>query len=372
MHARRRPALPLFSFLFSLFVFVLLSGCAAPGDPHPPQPIVPKPITDLAARQAGDGVALTFTLPKESVEGDSLDQPPAVEIFRATLPPGQQATRVKTELVYTVPPALVETYLEAGRVRFVDPVRPEQLSAGGAQMVYLVRTRAARWKSSPDSNVITVRVFAPPEPVTALRAAVNETSVDLSWTPPSRLPAGTSLAGYRVYRVLIEAEAAARPAQAKSAAELLGPASSTSYRDSSIELGRTYLYQVSSVAVYEADSVESALSAPLEVAARDTFPPAAPQNVVAVYVPAAPQSPAHIELSWSISPELDWAGYRVYRSEQPGAPGEPRNRDLLLSPTFRDMSLVPGRRYIYRVTSVDRAGNESAPSVAALVEVPAP
>jgi len=359
---------------YVLALTLVLAGCAAPGDPRPPQPIVPKAITDLAARQAGDGVALTFTLPKESVENDPLDQPPAVEIFRAVLPPGQRTTKVKTELVYTIPSALVETYLEDGRMRFVDPIHTEQLSASGAQMVYLARTRAARWRSSPDSNVVTVRVFAPPEPVTGLRATVTETSIELTWSPPSRLPAGASLAGYRVYRVVIEAEAGpdARKPQLKSAPELLGPTSSTSYRDSSIDLGRTYLYQVSSVAQYEADSVESSLSAPLEVVARDTFPPATPQNLVAVYVPGTPQAPAHVELSWSISPESDWAGYRVYRSEQPDAPGQPRNADLLLSPTFRDMSVVPGRPYTYRVTSVDRAGNESAPSAAALVEVPAP
>ncbi len=281
---------------------------------------------------------------------------------------------MKTELVYTIPSALVETYLEVGGMRFVDPIRPDQLSGGGAQMVYLVRTRAARWRSSPDSNVVTVRVFAPPEPVTGLRATVTEPAVELSWSPPPRLPAGASLAGYRVYRVVIEAEAGpdARKQQLKSAPELLGPTSSTSYRDSSIDLGRTYLYQVSSVAQYEADSVESSLSAPLEVAARDTFPPATPQNLVAVYVPVTPQAPAHVELSWSISPESDWAGYRVNRSEQPDAPGQPRSADLLLSPTFRDMSVVPGRLYTYRVTSVDRAGNESAPSAATLVEVPAP
>jgi len=369
-----RIVLTNFHFLVSSFVVCLLTGCAAPGDPRPPQPIVPKPIADLAARQAGDGVALTFTLPRESVENDPLEQPPAVEIFRAILPAAAPAGKVKTELVYTIPSALVETYLQDGRFRFVDPVRPEQLSSAGAQFVYLVRTRAARWKASPDSNVVSLRVLAPHTPVRGLAATVTETAVELAWIPPSQLPAGATLAGYRVYRADRGPVSGpdTGPAPSPTAPQLLGPAASPSFRDSSIELGRSYLYQVSVVAQYEADSVESALSAPLEVTARDVFPPAPPANLVAVFVPATPQAAAHVELSWSISPEPDWAGYRVYRSEQPAAPGPRLNQELLLSPTFRDMSAVPGRQYAYRVTSVDRAGNESAPSASALVEVPAP
>jgi fibronectin type 3 domain-containing protein len=35
--------------------------------------------------------------------------------------------------------------------------------------------------------------------------------------------------------------------------------------------------------------------------------------------------------------------------------------DLLLAPAFRDMPVVLGHHYFYRVTAVDRAGNESEP-----------
>jgi fibronectin type 3 domain-containing protein len=110
------------------------------------------------------------------------------------------------------------------------------------------------------------------------------------------------------------------------------------------------------------------------VTPRDTFPPAAPQGLVVILVPATPGTAAHLELSWGISPETDLAGYHVYRSEQEitGASGrgERLNRELLLSPTFRDMSVLPGRHYTYRVTAVDRAGNESPLSTAASEEVP--
>jgi fibronectin type 3 domain-containing protein len=42
----------------------------------------------------------------------------------------------------------------------------------------------------------------------------------------------------------------------------------------------------------------------------------------------------------------------------------------LLSPTFRDMTAVQGKRYTYRVSSVDRSGNESPLSSPVTAEFP--
>jgi fibronectin type 3 domain-containing protein len=131
---------------------------------------------------------------------------------------------------------------------------------------------------------------------------------------------------------------------------------------------------VRSVAQIGADSVESADSRPVAVAPRDTFAPAAPRDVVVVLVPATPDVRAQLELSWGISTETDLAGYIVYRSEADGGQPSGRwarlHRELLLVPAFRDTSVEAGRRYFYRVTAMDRAGNESQPSAAVGESVP--
>jgi hypothetical protein len=57
---------------------------------------------------------------------------------------------------------------------------------------------------------------------------------------------------------------------------------------------------VRSVLQYGAESVESANSNPVVVTPLDVFPPAPPKNIVAIAVPATGDSPARIELSWSI------------------------------------------------------------------------
>src|SRR5438132_11184524 len=83
----KRPAqlFIIFQFLFS--IFLVPAGCGAPGDPVPPTPPVPAAIKDLAARQAGDGVQLSFTLPLSSISGDKLPSPPEVEILRSRVQP---------------------------------------------------------------------------------------------------------------------------------------------------------------------------------------------------------------------------------------------------------------------------------------------
>ena len=87
-------------------------------------------------------------------------------------------------------------------------------------------------------------------------------------------------------------------------------------------------------------------------------------------VPAQKGQPGYLDLSWSIGEETDIAGYNVYRSDQEGTPENKLNQQLLLTPAFRDMNVVPGRHYFYTVTAVDRAGNESTKSTAASGELP--
>jgi len=348
------------------------AGCATPGEPTPPKPILPEPISDLAARQQGNMVILTFTLPTNSTEHEPLPEPPAVEIYRGSLAANAPLGKTPTRLIYKIPGALVETYLSAGRFEFRDPLVPEELAQNpGEQMIYMVRTRVSRKRSSDDSNVVTARVFPGPQPPSGLRGTVTEHAIELTWEVGSG-----PVVGYHIYRGELNVGSAEIASdlsklQFTSPLEMLGPAAENSYSDGQFEFGQTYVYTVRSVAQYDADSVESEDSVPVIVTPRDIFPPAAPLGLEALYVSETTQEPAHVELSWAISPEPDLAGYYVYRSEQPGTPGLRLNHDLLLSPTFRDISVQAGRRYIYQVTAVDRAGNESPLSGAVSAEVPA-
>jgi hypothetical protein len=373
-----RPRLPFFGCLArcSLAAFLGLAACGTPGDPTPPRVPVPEAITNLAAQQQGDKVVLNFSLPAKSTDGESLTDLPELEILRRSDPSSPPAP------LYTVPAALVETYLRDGRVYFEDPIPPAVMRAAEEavnrtpaqfpRLDYIVRTRLSRRRSSADSNLASVEVFPVPQPIRDLAATVTASAIELRWTPPERTLSGAplvSLAGYRIYRA--EDDAGKGPS-APAPSQLLAVSPAAHYLDARFEFGRTYRYWVRSVAQFGASSIESPDSNLVVVEARDVFPPAPPLNLVAVPVPAAGDVPAHIELSWGIHPESDVAGYNVYRTEA-GAPAESRvrlNPALLPTPAFRDMTAAVGRSYVYSVTAVDRAGNESAPSAPAASSLP--
>src|SRR5712664_131892 len=126
LHITGRPKqfFSIFLFLFSIFLFS--AGCGAPGEPVPPSPPVPVAIRDLAAHQAGDGVQLSFTLPSNSISGERLPAPPAVEILRGGVRPDGSADAKSFRVVYTIPGALVDSYRDERRVIFTDPIAPEE------------------------------------------------------------------------------------------------------------------------------------------------------------------------------------------------------------------------------------------------------
>ena len=138
--------------------------------------------------------------------------------------------------------------------------------------------------------------------------------------------------------------------------------STPGYLDTAVQQEKTYAYAVRSAVQVPAKVVESADSNISVITLHDVFPPSMPTGLLVAPVPAGPGTPAYLDLSWDINPETDMGGYNVYRSEGGGAPGARLNAELLPTPTFRDMTLMPGRRYFYTVTAVDRAGNESSAS----------
>jgi len=354
----------------------LIAGCASPGEPTPRHPVLPTPIVDLAAHQSGSEIVLTFTLPTRSTDREALPESPSIEIFRADLAPGASPNK-KTiwNPVYAIPSERVESYARGNQVTFRDPLAPASLiHVEGAPVAYMVRTRAAKARASDNSNILALRIFPPPAPPNEVHAVVTESTIGLNWSgaPP---PSGSSLQGYRVYRARMSstpenASQDSSQSKLKPPQELIGPANTPEFRDLNFEFGETYSYTIRSVAAYGSDLVESADSSPVVVIARDIFPPAAPLGLEAAWIPATGQAPAYVELSWGISPEPDLAGYRIYRSDLESTPGERLDADLLPSPAFRDNSVVSGKQYVYRVSAVDRAGNESAASVSVSVEVP--
>lgn len=359
-----------------------LFGCAAPGTPVTRRPAVPQAISDLSAKQSGASVVLSFTLPNETVDGRPLSRPPAVEIYRAFGNSGASESGLASGqlgLLTTVPPEMVNEFEENGRIiHFSDVFTTGDLSAhAGGDVTYIVRARSARHDSDA-SNLVRVHIFPAPEPIKDLHADITQTAVELSWTPPSVSPANTirlTSLGYEIYRCELPASAlsSAKSNQVSALPQviLLGRSDTPSYGDRHFVFGRAYRYIVRTVATYKDGSVESADSNLLNVTPRDTFAPATPQDLAATAAGLSGSAAPHVDLSWAINGETDLLGYNIYRSDEANGLGIRLNSIPLMTPVFRDESVVPGKEYFYRVTAIDRAGNETAPSAPVAVTVPA-
>jgi hypothetical protein len=325
---------------------------------------------------------LTFTMPGKSTLGDKLQQIPTFEILRGGLRPDGAPDPKSFRVVDSVPGSLVSRYAQHGQVQFVDPISPaDPLFRSSAALVYRVRTLVSEKHPSANSNDATIRLYAVAERIASLEATVTEQGIQLKWAAPIRTSSGDVLPAvqeYHVYRGELDPASATSAAsdlvQAKWKSPLLQLASTstTDYRDSGFDYGKTYVYLVRSVIASPKGPLESSDSAVAILIPRDTFPPAPPQGVVVAVQPAASSGAVAVELSWSINVEPDLAGYRVYRSESEGTRGTLLTPEPLPSPAYRDNSVQTGRHYWYTVTAVDRSGNESAPSPAVAVEVAQP
>jgi hypothetical protein len=379
----RRPGISWFGVYVSLVVCLVAVGCGAPGEPTAPSPAVPVAIADLTSQQAGEAVQLTFTMPLKTVSGARLSETPAIEVLRGTLKPDGTPDAKSFHAIETIPGALAGEYRAADKVQMASHLSIEELHTyAGATLAYRVRTRASRKRASADSNAATVHIHAVPERIASLPYAVTESAIELSWVPPTRNSSGDPLppiSEFHVYRGEIDPASAASAANDLSQAKwnspltLLASTTSSSYRDTTFEFGKTYLYAVRTVISADGSPVESSDSVPAVVGPKDVFPPHVPEDVVGVVI-VGDQTNASPEanLSWSINGETDLAGYRVYRSEQQGVPGQLLTPDLLPSPAYRDISVRPGHTYWYAVTAIDRSGNESAPSAPVAAEVAQP
>jgi hypothetical protein len=367
--------------IFGILFATAMCGCGAPGEPTPPSPPVLVAITDLRARQAGESVQLSLTLPSKTITGERLSDPPAVEILRGALQPNGSPDAKSFRVVQTIPGALLENYRVDDRVQLSDTLPLEEIrSHPGGVLAYRVRTRASPRRASADSNTVTIHLVPVAERITSLRATPTESAIELTWEGPTRTADGEPLgviSEYRVYRGEIEPSTEAlskdlSQVKWKSPLALGGHSTATEYRDTNFDFGKTYVYTVRTVTLAEDNPVESSDSLPVVITPQDVYPPGVPLGLVAVVIVAEATREPEVDLSWSINPETDLGGYRVYRSEQQETRGQPITPDLLLSPAYRDTSVHADHRYWYVVTAVDRAGNESAASAPVAVDVTQP
>jgi len=361
--------------LLLLSVTAALVGCGVPGIPKPPSLDLPQPVSDLRAVRKGDRIYLDWTVPNETTDRlaarhlgpthicrspDAVIGDCANPVGEVPVPqlPGANAQRNKS----AKPAATV-------RAKYIDRL-PQTLLAEnpGAEIFYAISVLNGKGRSAGISNIVHVPAVPTLPPPSDFEARVTAEGVVLSWIGISHAPEKPELQHvYRVYR---------RPEGGNTDTVVgevpLDESSATQLLDHSFEWEKTYFYRVTVVTLIHTEGkpetqFESDDTPAEKVFAHDTFPPAVPSGLQAVYSGVGQQP--FIDLIWAPDADADLAGYNVFRHEANGDAVK-INTELVKTPAFRDMNVASGKTYVYSVSAVDVRGNESARSQEASEAVP--
>ncbi len=307
-----------------------LLGCGVPGAPLPPSADIPRFVGDLKAVRKGDTVTLTWTTPTETSDGELIRKPGKMLVQRALRSGPNSDLVFKTISELPLQPTLKE---DRGEQATAKDTLTNVLHSGGADFaVYTVLAEGHNGKSFGLPNRVSVPLVPNLAPPLKISATPVPTGIMVRWEPSGSVPANESTQyAYKLMRRLQGAKEPVMVTQLKSD----DPANS--FIDTGIEWEKSYQYWIVPVTLWQDGNrkgeIEGDDSPVADVLAHDSFPPAVPTGLEAVYSPAAQNS--FIDITWTANTEPDLAGYNVYRhagSEQPVK----INSDLVKTPRFPD------------------------------------
>jgi hypothetical protein len=337
------------------------TGCAKIAEPQPPEIRIPKPATDLAARQVSNSIVLTFSKPTRNTDGSAATTLATVEVFRlhedgnrnaqeAPLPEDQfvqRAVRIRSIASPSFP-----GFLQGDSFVIQDkPELPDKSSIYSHAFRYAVLFINKKNQMAGFSNQAHVAPVALPLPPTGISAKVTEDSIRLTWTVPSDNMDGSKpphFDGFDIFR-------SNDPQKLPSAPVNSSPLTKPEFEDRDFQFDQTYYYAVRIVGSIQNPYAVSLLSVPLQVEARDTFPPAPPENFNAI------REGSDVVLLWVASASPDVDGYRIYRKDKKAGTAILLQKDPITVLNFRDRQVESEVQYEYSIQAVDTHGNESSP-----------
>jgi hypothetical protein len=359
----------IFSRIVPFACAFVLAACGTPGAPLPPSLELPRPVTDLRATRRGDRVSLTWTVPLETTDRQTVRHYGPTRICRSLEAASSYCAAAVGEVPADQVTAAAKNTGDARRLRFTDTVPPElQREHPLSLLSYSVETLNDHDRSAGLSNFAFVPA-APTLPAPEFNTELTADGVVITWTGILHEHEAPGLAHlYRIYRK----EADSRNEVVAGEVRLsLDP--EARFVDHAFEWEKTYEYRMAVVTLIalpgseETRQVEGDSSPPVKVVAHDTFPPAVPSGLEAVFSGAG-QKP-FVDLTWTPGLEADLAGYNVYRREEGSAP-QKLNAALVRAPAYRDEAVSSGKMYFYSISAVDLRGNESSRSQEAGEKVP--
>jgi hypothetical protein len=346
------------AYVILMLSLASLLGCGVPGAPLPPSADIPRFVGDLKAVRKGDTVTLTWTTPTETSDGELIRKPGKMLVQRALRSGPSSDLVFQTISELPLQPTLKE---DRGEQATAKDTLTNVLRSGGADFaVYTVLAEGHNGKSFGLPNRVSVPLVPNLPPPQKISATPVPTGIMISWEPSGSAPTTANKQTQYAYKLTRLMQGAKDPVVVT---QLKPDDPAKSFIDTGIEWGKNYQYWIVPVTLWQDENrkgeIEGDNSPVVDVLAHDSFPPAVPSGLEAVYSPAAPNS--FIDITWTPNTEPDLAGYNVYRHRENEQPVK-INSELVKTPRFADPGVQPGMKYFYLVTAVDLRGNESGKS----------
>src|SRR5208337_3390317 len=181
------------AFAACLAIGLVSTGCGTPGAPMPPSLNLPDPVTNLSASRTGNGVSLTWTMPKKNTDKLLLKGNVPVHVCR----------KEGSEICEPVSNVLVLAPGVQGA--FTEELPPALTKDAPRPLTYFVELNNRNGRSAGLSNPAVVLAGESPSPVVGLSALVRKDGVALRWTLESET------AAIRLHRKLLTPQQETRP-----------------------------------------------------------------------------------------------------------------------------------------------------------------
>ncbi len=291
----------------------------------------------------------------------------AAEVWRAAGSAGHAGTLTPLKQVTVVPGA---TTLEDA---LPGPARVGTISL----LEYRVELRNDHGRSAGLSEPAYAAAGRAPDAPSGLKAEARREGVLVTWQPDGGGAANNAMELRRTGSAeagpgkTAVAPAAKKPRAAGSfgggekpkdgAVVLVADAGAGGMVDRTALDGQTYTYVAQRVRTAQVDGhtlqLRSQPAAPVRIVVHSTFAPAVPGGLATVPGGGFGAAPS-VDLSWEPNGEEDLLGYKVYRTTDGGA-AVLLTAAPVTGPAYRDFAVAAGHTYGYRVSAVDRHGNES-------------
>jgi hypothetical protein len=346
----------------TVFAVLGLPACGKKGDPLPPVRLVPATTTGLTVAHRGREILIAVPYPTATAAGTPLPALEELSLWSLTLQPPAGPAGVppppvaapdarqfsaQAQVLDRLDAPGIGSSVQGDRILLRRTMPAPPADGSRRVLVFAVKTRATGGEDSAFSNLGLVEVQPPPPAPRGLQAEGEADGVRVKWEAPA---GGGAVAGFHLYRRESTSKVYGTP--------LATLTTEREYLDRGAPLGSRLIYTVTTVAAREPVVVESGVEAEIEVVHRDRYPPPSPRGMVAL------GEEGRVRLLWDPVTAPDLAGYVVYRRD-PGSEDFRRIAGPVTATEFGESDLAAGETYLYRVTAVDRAGNESEPSGAA-------